>query len=104
MWNILDVVAIEGLTTELPTAGLDFNVNITYIVVAVVIAGLLDRFLQPMVMHLACVNLRMSMPEVLCAGTINAAAALGKSSSHGSIEVGKVANLLVLDAHRYSVM
>ncbi|XP_071081636.1 probable imidazolonepropionase [Haliotis cracherodii] len=56
---------------------------------------------MPMVMHLACVNLRMSMPEVLCAGTINAAAALGKSSSHGSIEVGKVANLLVLDAHRW---
>ena len=55
---------------------------------------------QPLVMHLVCVTLRMSMPEVLVAATLNAAAALGKADTHGSVEKGKVANLLVVDAPR----
>ncbi|KAH0616761.1 hypothetical protein JD844_028133, partial [Phrynosoma platyrhinos] len=41
---------------------------------------------MPVVMHLACVNMKMSMKEALAAATINAAYALGKSHSHGSIE------------------
>ena len=55
---------------------------------------------QPATMHLACVNLKMTMEEVLAAATINAAASLGKSQTHGSIEVGKRANMLVLQAAR----
>jgi imidazolonepropionase len=42
----------------------------------------------------------MSMPEALAAATINAAASLGKSSTHGSIEVGKLADMVVIDAPR----
>ena len=42
---------------------------------------------MPVVMHLACVNLRMSLPESLAAATINSAHSLGRSSTHGSIEV-----------------
>ncbi|XP_037090879.1 probable imidazolonepropionase [Pollicipes pollicipes] len=53
---------------------------------------------MPLVMHLACVNLRMTMAEALSAATINAAASLGRAASHGSLEVGKQADLLVLDA------
>ncbi|XP_039260499.2 putative imidazolonepropionase [Styela clava] len=56
---------------------------------------------MPLVMHLACVNFRMSMTEALHAATINAAASLGKSSSHGSLEVGKRGDLLVLKAPRW---
>ncbi|XP_033120039.1 probable imidazolonepropionase [Anneissia japonica] len=56
---------------------------------------------MPLVMHLACVNLRMSMQEALVAATINAAASLRKSSTHGSIEVGKVGDVLILDAPRW---
>lgn len=59
--------------------------------------------LQPLVMNLACVYYRMTMPEVLFAATINAAASLGKACSHGSIEVGKMGDLVVLDTTRYEV-
>lgn len=51
-----------------------------------------------MVMHLACVNLHMSMPEALAAATINAAAALSLSEQYGSIEVGKQGDLLLINA------
>ena len=56
---------------------------------------------QPLTMHLACVNLRMTMEESLVAATINAAASLGRAHSHGSLEHGKVADMLVIDAPRY---
>lgn len=54
-----------------------------------------------MVMHLACVNMRLSMDQALAAATINAAYALGRSHSHGSLEAGKEANLLIVDCPRY---
>lgn len=53
---------------------------------------------QPMVMYLACVLCKMSLEEALAASTINGAAVLGRSRTHGSIEVGKVADLVVIDA------
>ncbi|XP_013419726.1 probable imidazolonepropionase [Lingula anatina] len=56
---------------------------------------------MPLVMHLACVNFRMTMNEALCAATLNAAASVGKSNSHGSIEVGKVGDMLVINAPRW---
>uniref|UniRef100_A0A671G1S7 Probable imidazolonepropionase n=1 Tax=Rhinolophus ferrumequinum TaxID=59479 RepID=A0A671G1S7_RHIFE len=57
-------------------------------------------FSMPMVMHLACVNMRMSMPEALAAATINAAYALGKSHTHGSLEVGKQGDLIIINSSR----
>ncbi|XP_074645747.1 putative imidazolonepropionase isoform X3 [Tubulanus polymorphus] len=56
---------------------------------------------KPLVMHLACVNLHMSLEEALVASTLNAAASLKKSHTHGSIEIGKYADLIVLDAPRW---
>ncbi|XP_072310654.1 probable imidazolonepropionase isoform X2 [Eucyclogobius newberryi] len=56
---------------------------------------------MPIVMHLACVNMRMSMSEALAAATINAAYALGCSSTHGSLEVSKDGDLLVLNTTRW---
>ncbi|XP_042337745.1 probable imidazolonepropionase [Plectropomus leopardus] len=56
---------------------------------------------MPIVMHLACVNMRMSMPEALAATTINAAYALGRSHTHGSLEVNKHGDLLVLNTTRW---
>lgn len=55
---------------------------------------------QPIVMHLACVNMRMTMSEALAAATINAAYALGRSHTHGSLEVGKHGDLLILNNSR----
>ena len=56
---------------------------------------------MPTVMHLACVNLRMSLTEALAAATINAAHSLGRSATHGSIEVGKVADMIVLTEKKW---
>ncbi len=55
---------------------------------------------QPAVMHLAACNLKMSLEEAMAASTINAAHSIGRSKTHGSIEKGKFADLLVLDAPR----
>ncbi|KAF7648869.1 hypothetical protein LDENG_00150180 [Lucifuga dentata] len=55
---------------------------------------------MPIVMHLACVNMKMSMSEALAAATINAAYALGRSHTHGSLEVNKHGDLLVLNTAR----
>ena len=49
------------------------------------------------VMNLACIMFRMTMEEAITAATINSAASVGKSSTHGSIEEGKVADMLVFD-------
>lgn len=54
-------------------------------------------------MNLACVNLHLTMPEALIAATLNAAAALGKSDRFGSIETGKVADLVIISASRQVV-
>lgn len=51
-------------------------------------------------MSLACIDLRMTMNEALAASTINSAFALGVENKHGSIEVGKQADLLVINSNR----
>lgn len=53
---------------------------------------------MPLVMHLACVNLRLSMPEALVAATINAAHSMGKSKDYGSLEVGKWGDAVLVAA------
>ncbi|KAH7966251.1 hypothetical protein HPB49_014801 [Dermacentor silvarum] len=53
---------------------------------------------MPMVMYLACVVCKMSLEESLVAATINGAASLGRSSTHGSLELGKCADMLVVEA------
>jgi imidazolonepropionase len=40
-----------------------------------------------LVMHLACVNLKMSMTEALIAATLNSAYSLGRGKTHGAIAV-----------------
>ncbi|MBN3299682.1 HUTI imidazolonepropionase, partial [Amia calva] len=56
---------------------------------------------MPIVMHLACVNMRMEMNEALAAATINAAYALGRSHCQGSLEVNKQGDLIIINSTRW---
>lgn len=58
-------------------------------------------FSMAIVMHMACVNMKMTMNEALAAATINAAFSLGKSDMHGSLEVGKQGDLIILSSPRW---
>jgi imidazolonepropionase len=48
-----------------------------------------------LVMSLGCIRLRLLPEEAINAVTINSAYAMGLSESHGSITVGKKANLFI---------
>jgi imidazolonepropionase len=50
---------------------------------------------MPLVMTVACLELRMTPSEALAASTINAAAALGLADEVGSIETGRYADLVI---------
>lgn len=56
---------------------------------------------MPLVMNLACVTMRMSPAETLCAATYNAACAIGLEDRIGSIEVGKQADIVVWNVRNY---
>ncbi len=56
---------------------------------------------MPLMMTLACTQMRMTPEEVLTASTLNAAAALGLSDRIGSLEPGKQADILLLDIPHY---
>jgi imidazolonepropionase len=58
-------------------------------------------FSLPLMMTIACTHMRMSPEEALTAVTLNAAAALGLSSTCGSIEPGKQADLVVAEIPDY---
>lgn len=53
------------------------------------------------ILALACRKLNLTPAQAIAAGTINAAAALGQQHRIGSIEVGKRADLLILDVDDY---
>ncbi len=50
------------------------------------------------VMNLGCLKDRMTPEEVLTAVTLNGAAAIGRAETHGSLEAGKRADLLIWNA------
>jgi imidazolonepropionase len=57
-----------------------------------------------LVMTLGCLNLGMTPEEVLTAMTINAAHAIGRADTIGSLEVGKQADLVIYDAHNLAYL
>jgi imidazolonepropionase len=58
----------------------------------------------PLVMALACRHYHMTPAQALNGCTINAAAALGVADRVGSLEVGKEADLLILDLDDYRLL
>ena len=55
----------------------------------------------PFIQNLACMNMGMTMEEVLCATTINAAHAIKRADQVGTLEKGKQADVLILDVPNY---
>ena len=55
----------------------------------------------PFVQNLACMNMGMTMEEVLCATTINAAHAINRGHEIGTLEKGKKADVLILNVPNY---
>jgi imidazolonepropionase len=56
---------------------------------------------MPMVMSLACTQMKMSPAEALTASTINAACSLNRADRIGSLEAGKLANFTIFDCQDY---
>ena len=56
---------------------------------------------MPLIMNIACTQMRMLPAEAITAGTINAAWAVGEQDCAGSLEVGKQADILILDAETH---
>ena len=56
---------------------------------------------MPMVLSLACTQMKMSPAEAVSAATINAACSLSRADKIGSLEPGKLANIAVFDYEDY---
>jgi imidazolonepropionase len=80
--KLLDVGAIVALAT-------DYN------------PGTSPTLSLPMIMSLACTQMRMSPAEAVAAATINAAFSLRRHMHIGSLEVGKYADLAIFDVEDF---
>src|SRR5256884_476263 len=56
---------------------------------------------MPMVLSLACTQMKMSPAEAISAATINAAYSLSRGDKIGSLEPGKLANIAIFDCEDY---
>jgi len=63
--------------------------------------GARSTYSMAAIVALACAHLGMSPAEAVCAATFNAACAIGSEAVAGSLEVGKSADLIVLNASDY---
>ena len=79
---LIDSGAIVGLAT-------DYN------------PGTSPTLSMPMVLSLACTQLRMTPAEAICAATINAAYSLRREKKLGSLEPGKQADIAVFEVDDY---
>jgi imidazolonepropionase len=56
---------------------------------------------MPMILSLACTQMKMSPTEAITAATINAAYSINRGDKIGSLEPGKLANIAVFDCKDY---
>jgi len=59
---------------------------------------------MPLMMTIACTQMQMTPEEAIVASTLNAAAAMDRSETLGSLEIGKTADMLVLDIPNYKFL
>lgn len=79
---LIDAGAIVGLAT-------DYN------------PGTSPTVSMPMILSLACTQLRMTPAEAICAATVNAAYSLRRDKQIGSLEAGKLADIAVFEVEDY---
>lgn len=58
----------------------------------------------PLTFALACIHMGLSVEEAITAITLNGAAALNRADSIGSIEEGKLGDLVILNSDNYNVL
>ncbi|HEV2287690.1 MAG TPA: imidazolonepropionase [Candidatus Acidoferrales bacterium] len=80
--KLIEAGAIVGIAT-------DFN------------PGTSPTLSMPMILSLACTQMRMTPAEAIAAATINAAYSLGRHDGIGSLEVGKFADFAAFDVADY---
>ncbi|HEY4599978.1 MAG TPA: imidazolonepropionase [Cerasibacillus sp.] len=56
---------------------------------------------MPLVMNLACISMRMTPAEALTAATYNAACAINREERVGSLEIGKLGDVVLWDVKNY---
>ena len=56
---------------------------------------------MPMILSLACTQMKMSPAEAITASTVNAAYSVNRDDKIGSLEPGKLANFVILDCEDY---
>ena len=56
---------------------------------------------MPMVLSLACTQMKMSTAEAITASTVNAAYSVNRGDRIGSLEPGKLANFVIFDCENY---
>ena len=56
---------------------------------------------MPMMLSLACTQMKISPAEAITAATINAACSLNRGDKIGSLEPGKLANFAIFDCEDY---
>ncbi|WP_240375880.1 imidazolonepropionase [Bacillus piscicola] len=56
---------------------------------------------MPLVLNLSCISMRLTPAEALTAATYNAACAINKEDSIGSLETGKLADFVLWDVKNY---
>jgi imidazolonepropionase len=56
---------------------------------------------MPMILSLACTQMKMSPAEAITASTVNAAYSLNRGDKIGSLEPGKLANFVIFDCEDY---
>jgi imidazolonepropionase len=56
---------------------------------------------MPMILSLACTQMKMSPAEAITASTVNAAYSLNRGDEIGSLEPGKLANFVIFDCQDY---
>ena len=113
--NKADIRALgksNTVATVLP--GCDFHLGLKYaparelIAAGAIVAlatdynpGTSPTMSMPMILSLACTQLRMSPAEAIAAATINAACSLARDSRIGALEVGKQADIAVFEVDDY---